>query len=891
MRERLPLLALLAVLAGSFAFHAYRAEHPTTSYQSADERSYGKLAVGIADSQTYGNGSRDPLHWPPGAPFLFAAGHAVAPAADSAETFDIPSAYWLQALVSLGTALAAFALAALLAGAWAGVAAAALVGFYPPLILATGEQLSEPFGAFWMTVAFALFAYAARRGRAWLFAAGGVALGAAVLTRADLLPVPFVLAALVAVWTWRAGDGRRGLLVAGCILGGAVLAIAPWSVYASARAGELVPVTRGSSSALFVGTYLPGNGTTVGMKRSLGAAAKRRNPKLRNVPDFDLEARSVLAVVADRHPDMDSNAAIALEARKNISRYVREDPVGYAGMMLNKVQRMWSRYARGGARHTTWAIRGPHIALVLLAAAGADRGRPARPLAAARVHPRLRADLDGRREGEIAIAKRIEAGRETMIAGPLRDARSPSRRSSSGATSSPPGKILLRDIIDLEATYAGPDAKAAPAAPRRRARPSAAEWRGNGAAPPRPPPRPPVAKAAADAPPHRRRGGRRGRGRARPHRGRGGRRGRFRERPVARRDGGRAQAGRGRDLRHRRRPSTRSSAACRTRTSSSSSRTRRSRPRRSAATRSSRTRSSRRSSRCRLNQARIDSAGRAALRHQQAPDRLRGPAAPPRRDPTASPREDFLKEYQGAELDPNWLRRISNLSAKRLEGVRRQGEGPDQGAAPRDPGARHRDRPRDHRVPPHRPHGAEGRARGPPGEEGDGRGQPPPRDLDRQEIHQPRPAVPRPHPGRQHRPDEGGRQVRVPPRLQVLDLRHLVDPAGDHPLDRRPGPHHPHPGAHDRDDQQDRPHLAPDAPRDRPRADAGRARREAGDAAREGAQGPQDRQGADQPRDADRRRGGFATSAISSRTRTRSCRSTRRSSRTSARPPRGCSPR
>jgi RNA polymerase primary sigma factor len=62
----------------------------------------------------------------------------------------------------------------------------------------------------------------------------------------------------------------------------------------------------------------------------------------------------------------------------------------------------------------------------------------------------------------------------------------------------------------------------------------------------------------------------------------------------------------------------------------------------------------------------------------------------------------------------------------------------------------------------------------------------------------------------QHRPDEGGGQVRIPPRLQVLDLRHLVDPAGHHALDRRPGAHHPHPGAHDRDHQQDEPHLAPD---------------------------------------------------------------------------------
>src|SRR5690349_18632320 len=69
------------------------------------------------------------------------------------------------------------------------------------------------------------------------------------------------------------------------------------------------------------------------------------------------------------------------------------------------------------------------------------------------------------REGEIAIAKRIEAGRETMIAGlcesPLtfqaiiiwRDELNESR-------------ILLREVIDLEATYAGPEAKQAPVVER-----------------------------------------------------------------------------------------------------------------------------------------------------------------------------------------------------------------------------------------------------------------------------------------------------------------------------------------------------------------------------------------------------------------------------------------
>jgi hypothetical protein len=131
---------------------------------------------------------------------------------------------------------------------------------------------------------------------------------------------------------------------------------------------------------------------------------------------------------------------------------------------------------------------------------------------------------------------------------------------------------------------------------------------------------------------------------------------------------------------------------------------------------------------------------------------------------------------------------------------------------------------------------------------------------------QPRTAVPRPHPGRQHRPDEGGGQVRVSPRLQVLDVRDVVDPPGDHPRHRRPGPHHPHPGAHDRDDQQADPHLASAGAGARPRADLGRDRQAHGHPGREGPQGAEDRAGAHLARDADRRRGRFASWATSSKT-------------------------
>ncbi len=71
----------------------------------------------------------------------------------------------------------------------------------------------------------------------------------------------------------------------------------------------------------------------------------------------------------------------------------------------------------------------------------------------------------------------------------------------------------------------------------------------------------------------------------------------------------------------------------------------------------------------------------------------------------------------------------------------------------------------------------------------------------------------------------------------------------------------------------------------------GGAGRKAGHAAGEGAQGAEDRQGADQPRDARSATRKTATWATSSRTRTPSCRSTRRSSPTCAKPPPACWPR
>ena len=115
-------------------------------------------------------------------------------------------------------------------------------------------------------------------------------------------------------------------------------------------------------------------------------------------------------------------------------------------------------------------------------------------------------------------------------------------------------------------------------------------------------------------------------------------------------------------------------------------------------------------------------------------------------------------------------------------------------------GPGHRDRPpgRDRALLHHAHPGPQGAARA---ADRGGRGGPPhlhpvepaPRRVDRQALPGHRHDPPRPHPGGQPRADAGGREVRPPQGLQVLHLRHLVDPAVDRPRHRRQGPHDPAP--------------------------------------------------------------------------------------------------
>ena len=155
----------------------------------------------------------------------------------------------------------------------------------------------------------------------------------------------------------------------------ALVVIAPWSAYASRWEGRFVPLATGSGTSLFVGTYLPGGGSTYGAKLALADEVRRRHPRLRGVPAPRLPGPLVFETVAARHPGLHPDAALAREARRNVARAVRHEPAAFARLLLSKPVKLWWGYSEGPRRPDPAAAVAVHRVLlvvsVLLLGAGA----------------------------------------------------------------------------------------------------------------------------------------------------------------------------------------------------------------------------------------------------------------------------------------------------------------------------------------------------------------------------------------------------------------------------------------------------------------------------------------------------------------------------------------
>jgi hypothetical protein len=189
------------------------------------------------------------------------------------------------------------------------------------------------------------------------------------LIRPEYMAVALVLIAVALIALWRergarpAGAGTAALAIA------FVLAILPWAVRNYIALERVVPISTGSGKALYVGTSLPNDGEYFRVKAALverfqGRTLDPESKELDEVdptPLFDRVAR-------EEDPDLMRDAALSRLGKEQFFDYLSDDPVGYAGMTVRKVWRMWSSGV--GEAMSSSAGRVIQVILVLLGLAG-----------------------------------------------------------------------------------------------------------------------------------------------------------------------------------------------------------------------------------------------------------------------------------------------------------------------------------------------------------------------------------------------------------------------------------------------------------------------------------------------------------------------------------------
>jgi hypothetical protein len=130
---------------------------------------------------------------------------------------------------------------------------------------------------------------------------------------------------------------------------------------------RFVPVTTGGGKALFVATYLPGNGRQLPVKRAL---IKRFTGK-QNVSDREVaktQMKDLLDRVARKYPNMERDAALARIGRENFRKYFSERPFAYMRMVATKMWNVWRRGSGPTMRASGWIVF--HYAILALALVG-----------------------------------------------------------------------------------------------------------------------------------------------------------------------------------------------------------------------------------------------------------------------------------------------------------------------------------------------------------------------------------------------------------------------------------------------------------------------------------------------------------------------------------------
>lgn len=377
-RRTLIALALIASL--GLICRAVAVVHPVTD-PADDSHAYYALAKALYEEGSYGSPEfkvESSSDWSPGAPWLY-AGLFVVTGGPREGTIRI-----LEALMGVATILVVFLLGWRLGGRWPALLGALGVAIYPPFIHSVGEIMSEPPAMLSMPAAVLAFLWAwdrtaaARRAAgdgapplraAWPWLVPGLLFGMTSMFRPEYTLVAAAFVAFAAVrlaWEreWRLGTAAVGLLVVALLL-----PIVPWTIRNFVVFDRFVPISTGSGKALYVGTFYPADGEYQRVKaflyhRETGKSLPPNSQALNEIPPTPLFNK----VWKERYPELPRDTALGKIGKQNFSRYFGEHPLGYLGMTVRKVGRMWSSGV--GAFMETTIGRVIQVILVLLGIAG-----------------------------------------------------------------------------------------------------------------------------------------------------------------------------------------------------------------------------------------------------------------------------------------------------------------------------------------------------------------------------------------------------------------------------------------------------------------------------------------------------------------------------------------
>jgi 4-amino-4-deoxy-L-arabinose transferase-like glycosyltransferase len=352
---RAVLIALAVIVVAGAVLRVHSALEPLDVRPGTDSAVYASVAEQIYEHHRFAlPGASSPYDWSPGAPLFYGALYIATGGVHPG------GVRVLVALLSALTLVLVYLIGRRLAGPLAGLVGAGLLAFYPTTIYFSGKFMSEPLATLTLAGTVLSFLWASDKGRKWwAWAIPGVLLGLTAFARPEYLAF-VVIFGLLALW-------RGGLVPAAVLVAAFALPVLPWTAHVSSVEGRFVPISTGGGKALFIGTYLPGNGLHLDVKRELLRQFRHRT----NIPASELSTISMTPLlnrVARKYPDLPRDAALQKIGRENATHYVTHQPLDFGWMIVKKMWHMWEGSGAAG-RSTLGHVY--QYAVLALALAGA----------------------------------------------------------------------------------------------------------------------------------------------------------------------------------------------------------------------------------------------------------------------------------------------------------------------------------------------------------------------------------------------------------------------------------------------------------------------------------------------------------------------------------------